>query len=329
MIARCVRLEANRYKLTVASSTLPEALCSISHELHERSEAYCIRHHPHDAEVEFVIDIATLPTLLAAFEERLRTFTLEETSHEHTCCVVCPSFWVANIIRRALWTSVPIIACSSVLIHTNTSAFEGAMLAHRCGQLALQGTSDKTRGVVNVKHRDVLGKDIIFDDDLLRVAPLDREASLVQLRKGQTFHAELRFRRGRPLEHAKFHCVAAPSYYADVHLPRAPSDAEMQTLTKNGFHCDAAFVCTRIDSRPARAEVLKQIIPHMHVTVGPRVKIGVESLGQMPAVECVKAATDSLLEQAADVMHALTECERSAVGTADFCGTQHRKTPAC
>ena len=322
MISRCIRLDAGKYSLKTASSTIPEALCRLSHELDDHSEAYCIRHHPHDQDLELVVDVSTLPILMTVFEERLQSFTLESGEDENTCNVICPSFWVANIIRRALWTSVQVVACSSILIQKNTSSFEDAMIAHRCGQLALQGTSHKTRGILNVENRDVLGKDIVFDDDSLNVAPSNMEAPIVKLRVGEKFQAELQFKRGRPLDHAKFHCVAAPSYHADITLQRQPSTEEIRILSDHGYVLDSALRCSRLDLYPTRAEAIKEILPTLPVRVGPRVQMDVESLGQMPAVECVKAAISALLEEASELVAKLRECEKNAACSAEFCATR-------
>lgn len=319
MISSCIRLGPGKYSLGIASSTVPEALCKLSHALQESSEAYCIRHHPHDENVELVMDVSTLPMLQIAFEERLRTYTLTPGDNDDVCHVDCPTFWVANIIRRTLWTSVQVVACSSVLIHKNTSAFEDAMIAHRCGQIALRGNSHETRSTLKVESRDAFGKDIVFGSGGLSVAPSSMEAPIVKLRAGEEFQAELYFKLGRPLDHAKFHCVAAPSYYADITLERKPSAEEHQILSEHGYAVDASLRCSRLDLRPARADAIQEIARALPVRVGPGVRMEVESLGQMSALECVKAAIFAVLKETSELASTLTECERSVVCGDEFC----------
>ena len=312
-LPNCQRLRFNTYTLKVASATVPEALCRISHELDANSDAYCIRHHPHDETVEFSIKVSDLPALTSELEARLRSVHITPGVDEQACSVSCPSFLTANIIRRALWTTVAVVACSSVRIHVNTSSFTDSMIAHRCGQLAIQGNNPQTCAHLDVTDRDVLAKDIIFASVDLAVAECDKNAIIVKLRAGQRYQADLYFQLGTPLFHAKFHCVASPSYHADVRLQREPSAEEMSVLSENGYEVDKTLLCHRQNSTPCRSETIRELAPTLGVQLGPSVNILVESLGQMPVLKCVSAAIDAVLQENLALNSLLTECEKTGV----------------
>lgn len=309
MVLKCNRVQHQKYNLELVSSTILEAMCKIAHDQDESSEAFCIRHHPHDLTVELCMDLNKLPSIIKEFGLRINSFSVTSGASDMVCHVDCPTFWVANIVRRTLWTSISVVACTSVCILTNTSKFADAMIAHRCGQLAIQGNVPKSDGVIDVKGRNVLGKDIIFDSDL-RVAPTDANAPIVYLAPDEEFAARLHFSEGIPLQHAKFHSVAAPSYHARVTLQREVSEQERDILSRNGCTIDANLVCHRRDNKPCRPEYIKELIPGLEVHIGPNVRLGVESLGQIPAVECVRRALDILRKDTREIVNCLIECER-------------------
>ena len=129
-------LRANTYILPLQSSTIPDAVCSLLHEMDKESSAYCIRHHPHDKDVELHVCAEALPAVAAEIVRLMDQCVAEPGASPLECIVQCPSFWTANILRRVLLTCIRVTACSSVNVSINTSGQDDWQIAHRFGQLA-------------------------------------------------------------------------------------------------------------------------------------------------------------------------------------------------
>ena len=57
----CTKIGTDTYKIALASTTVPDALCALDHdERGIRCHSYCIRHHPHDNAIEFRMPLPTL-----------------------------------------------------------------------------------------------------------------------------------------------------------------------------------------------------------------------------------------------------------------------------
>ncbi len=305
----CRLVAKDTYGVRTACCTILAALCEVAHDLDESSDAYCIRHHPHDEEVTFHIDQRALDACLAELRARLREFSIAPGESVLYCSVACPSFWHASMLRRALYSHIEVLACTSVRIIRNNSRFEDALIAHRCGQIALQSDAPEASGIVSVEGRDALGEDIRFAGGA-RVAPCDLKAPIVALEAAEAFEAELVCSRGTPLTHAKFHSVAAPSYWADVRLARPPSADEAALLAAE-YSLGPDWKCSRRDGRPCRAEVLEEAVPGMKTILGPGVTVGVESLGQYTAIGCALRAVEALEAEAAALAEAISACDRT------------------
>lgn len=310
----CSSLGPHTYSLRIASSTIPEALCKLSHDLNEYSYAYCIRHHPHDEHVEMFLEMESMQSIIAEFNRRLKAIVISRGEDEFSCSAHCDSFWSANVVRRALWQLVPTVACVQVRVLVNTSQIDDCMIAHRCGQLAIAGDACETKGEINVEGRAALGGDIKFSGPL-SVVPSDLSAPVVLLDRNEAFEAELLFKRGTPLEHAKFHCVASPEYYPDVSLEREPH-AEESALLHPDYVVDASLRVTRADGLPCRKETIDELVPTLPIRLGPRVRVGVESLGQRPAVECVLCALQCLADEAENLVAEIRKCDNASLHAA-------------
>ena len=161
----------------------------------------------------------------------------------------------------------------------------------------------------NLEARTVLGEDIVFTSDAC-VADRDLTAPIATLQPGEVLEADLFFTRGTPLEHAKFHSVATPSYEPDVRLGRQPTPEEVEEKLGE-YTVDKDLVCARRDGRPCRVEALREILPSLGAELGPRVRLGVEALGQFPATECVERALGAAAADSRALLDAIRECDRS------------------
>jgi DNA-directed RNA polymerase alpha subunit len=231
--------------------------------------------------------------------QRLAPCVTEPADHALRCLVRCPGFWEANLLRRGLLTTIHVLACQSVHVRSNTSKVEDWCVAHRLGQLAICGPAIEARAAINVRDRPVRGEDICFMADMASVADGDLNAPIVDLNAGEAFQADLFFTRGTPVEHAKFHSVASPSYEPVVHAERSLTDHERTLLAD--FEIDEELRCARKDGAPVRIEVLREAAPDVPFAFGKEVTLGVESLGQVSAAETIQLAKAGLVQDAEEL----------------------------
>ena len=211
------------------------------------------------------------------------------------CKVLCSSLWLGNALRRGLLTAVPVLACTGVQILQNDSGYSDEQLAHRCGQLALQSDQTTASGVIEVTGRSVLGSDIRLQG--ARVAPHDETCVIAPLNHEQKLHAKLQCTRGRPLRHAKFQSVVAPGFWPEVRFTKSPNKMARALLKAAGYTVNSSNVVNSTRPGPVRREAVAEAggrdLPDF--CDFDRVVINVESLGQVPAIECVRIAIEGLL----------------------------------
>lgn len=303
--------DQDTYKIRCASATVLEALCAIEHQRVPTSDVYCVRDHPHDAHVLFRFGRDALAQSVACLVERLQKVKMLKGDTATTCSMECPSFLEARVLRRALLTLVDVMACSTVDIIKNTSDHEDFIVAHRCGQLAIVGEGIESTASLHVCGRDALGQDLVFQTDAA-VATENLEAPIVEMRAKQEMQAELYFTRGTPVEHAKYHCVASPSYSPEVILAKAPTRNQRRILHE--YAISKKNVCTRNDGKQCRIEVVRELFhegaPDM--TLGGKITVGVESLGQMPASVCVQRAMAAVVRESEAILEAIKECGKAS-----------------
>ena len=94
---------------------------------------------------------------------------------------------------------------------------------------------------------------------------------------------------------------------------RPPTPSEVEALA--GYAIDSELLCTRKDGRPCRIEALRELAPSLPVSLGDHVWLGVESLGQLPAADCVRLAKEALVRDALELMEMLehTGCAQETV----------------
>lgn len=285
------------------SLTIPEALCALVQQ--DGRDAVCLRRHPHDVAVELQIDRADLQWAVSSFRDRLANDISLEIMSTGQAIAHCNSYWAANLLRRSLQSTVDVLACTGVRIIANTSGIEDWVLAHRFGQVAMQGDSVEARGRIDVQGRTALAADIEFEGEPdARVAAQDDTAQLVQLASQQRFSAELFFSRGTGAQHAKFQCCAAPSYVPEVRLQREATPEELAALTQHGYVLSGTLL-QRQDG-PCRIEAARELVPELPLEFGAVTMVGVEAIGQISAEDCVHRSLRAALAEAEDILQFCT-----------------------
>ena len=313
--------EPDTYRVQCEDATVLEALCALAHRHDKLSGAHCVRDHPHDAHVRFSITRDELDAAVPRFDALIQNFTFESTNATE-CDVECASFLEANVLRRSLLTMVDVLACTEVCVTKNTSNHEDWLVVHRCGQIAIVGERSTCAATVHVVGRTALGRDLRFTTDV-RVADGDLDAPLLEMHAGQEFIGALKFQRGTPVSHARFHSSVSPSYRPDVRFSRAPTSEQRRRLWE--YDIPESNVCTRRDGRPCRAEVLRELDSGLpEIIFGPRVTVGVESFGQMPAAECARRALKAARAESHAILNSIRECGTVARAAASGAGGAHR-----
>jgi hypothetical protein len=217
--------------------------------------------------------------------------------------VRCGSRGLANVLRRALMTRIPTLAIDTVGIRINESGTIDEVLAHRFGQLALDGAAEVATFSVDVVGRPVLARDVAFDDSSVRVCARDCEVSVVPLGLNQRFAATGRCVRGIGLRHAKFSAVCAVPVWEYPHL-KAP------IVPPRGVFVDhtglVLLATTRAPLRYARAV---EIFGDDALWNGGFCTLVIDSLGDRNAAECVDLAVAAVEAEVADYIKALKQEE--------------------
>jgi hypothetical protein len=287
-------------------STVLVALVDAAHAANPASNAYCIRHHPHDVMVEIYIPAEELHAAMTAVVGLADTYTVTALDADR-CRVLCDSFRShANPLRRTLMGRLPALVCDEVSINVNTSdtineqaAFMIGQVKFCCGDLG-KGCSAS----IDVQGRPVLAADIRFLGGT-SVAAKDADVVLVFLKPAQCFQASLHCVWGQPFQHSKFHSVAAVSYFPEVKLAKLPSSAIEKALAP--YSISAELIVTRRDGGPVRLEVLAEIAPEVLAFFTGRVELEVESLGGADALASVAAAISFLRAEAVRVASVIEE----------------------
>ena len=311
-VGPCVADEEGVYRVVIRDDSLLRALVGELFRANPTAAtAHCTRHHPDDAHVHFCMSVRDRSHTVASVTAGLSALQMTPTPQGGE--VTCPNYVLANLLRRGLQTAVSVLVCDAVQVLQNDTVHTDEQFAHRCGQLALQQTEPSTevRGQVCVSDRDVLGADVVLEG--AAVAACDRPVVLLPMRQGQTLRAVLTCRRGRPLGHAKFQCVASPSYWPKVYLSSAPSQAVRARLKAAGYSVNRLAV-THDRQRWVRREALVEVGGPDLPTLQPmeKVVVGVEPLGQLPAQECFDRAVAGLLADLREICEKLTACDTEA-----------------
>ncbi|OQX22389.1 MAG: hypothetical protein BWK75_00875 [Candidatus Altiarchaeales archaeon A3] len=127
---------------------------------------------------------------------------------------------MANAIRRAIITNVPIAAIEKVTIDKNSSALADEILAHRLGLIPLKTDLNfvDTTLLLEVECNNSNELKTVYTSDLKSsnpdIVPVYDNIPIVKLSKGQEIKLECTLQLGKGREHAKWQGGLA-SYEAD------------------------------------------------------------------------------------------------------------------
>jgi hypothetical protein len=297
-----------RILLTNSDTTWAAELVSRIFVINPLSDAYWKREHPLEPDVEMVT-----PNELHAEQAAFSLLhDLNELRVSPDGGVDCLNFSVgfANLIRRALMTRISVLAVDSVIIDINGSGVLDEILAHRIGQLAIEGEDESAIGTLQVDGRAARGSDLLFDVDGVRVAACDAEVILAPLHQDCSLLLRSHLRRGRALEHAKFASVRAVPIWRRYVLETEPSLDIRNCLFADGFVIGNDLDLRRIDGNTMRIERVQEVLDKngfdsLKIKIGDAFCLPIEPLGQMTAEKCLSAAVFSVSEEIKSYMKLL------------------------
>lgn len=302
------------------------------HDIHPGVDACVLREHPLERDVVLRCRVpgeasATSAELVRRsaerVSERLRKleadFIVDEGRQRGLCRVSGSNFWsYANLLRRSLLTRIPAVACDQVLIKKHDATrFPDELLAHRFGQIALTVAAGRClpgqtlpSAKISVTGRPVLSSDLELPSEL-SLAQGNGGITILPLREGESFSAEVFFAWGTGGVHSKFACVASPSFEPELRLSNAgvPSD-DVVKLTDRGFVVGAGGHISHPNHVPRRERILEILrdVTDTSVLAEPTwVDVGWESLGQYDAAECLRLALQTVRVELSEVLGELVD----------------------
>lgn len=146
-----------------------------------------------------------------------------EISHEKAVVVIedsNPS--LANALRRAVTSEVPIFAVDEVIFFENTTPFFDEYIAHRLAMIPLKTDLnivrvDPERTVVLELNKEAKEPiEVIYSGDLESsdplIVPANEKIPIIKMRKGQRIRLQAIARLGRGKDHSKWQPAAAIGY---------------------------------------------------------------------------------------------------------------------
>ena len=307
-----VRAEAPHiWRVSDMDTTWLHCLMLEMHGLAAGLDACVLREHPLKRDVLVKLDATAcsltgeslLTQATAQVAGRLRGLLAGATTSAGCCRVDGSHFWAyANLLRRALLTRVPVLACTELRItHCDVTRVPDEMLAHRFGQVALVADTlcaATGPGSVRVEGRPLLAGDLRLPPGV-RLAGGNAGVTLVPLECGQVFAAELCLNWGTGQKHAKFAAVASPGYQPEVRLPLDEPAFSLArvALEREGFAVDVLGEVTHAQV-PVRRERVCELLENTPGAAGLMqptwVDVTWESLGQHSEAACLRLALEAV-----------------------------------
>ena len=278
--------------------------CLVKELFEAGHDAAALREHPLDAHVLLTAAAAAVPAAAAKVLLRLEAVArLDHVRCDGRRGVVRvhgePPWDYGNLVRRALLSRVPVLACTSVAVARNDSTAPSEAVAHRLGQVALRasarGLATPLRGALVVEGRSARGSDLQLPEGVALVEDFE----LVPLQLGQRFEAELVFEFG--VGHAKHDAVASPEYVPELRLE---GDAGREALRTAGYDVDEGGHVSHPKLR-VRPERLRELAPSARLGAPRYVDVVFETLGQWSAAECLELALEAVRAELRDLVAAV------------------------
>lgn len=213
---------------------------------------------------------------------------------------------LANALRRAVVSEVPIFAIDDVYVYENNTSIWDEYIAHRLGLVPLRAEWGTYDGNSEVKfYLEKGGPGVVYSGDLQPESPgvevVDPEIPLVMLREDQLLRLEAVARVGNAKEHAKWQAGIAsfrPVVRVDVKdegkFQELLPDVDLEDLRKQNESpqgVDSALynlVDEMVEGHPDVAEIKKK---------GDVFLFYVESYGNMPVDVLFRAVVSELLRR--------------------------------
>ena len=244
---------------------------------------------------------------------------------------------LANAVRRAMISEVPVLAIDDVFVFENTSVLRDEMLAHRLGLIPLKTPPGKYRLREECDCGSELGCEkcrvtltltaeaedevkTVYSGDLVSedpdVEPVSPNIPIVKLAPGQKVRIMAYARLGRGREHAKWQPVSMCVY---KNLPVIEVLEECDGCGKCVEKCPRKILKVREGKLTVVDEldcILCKFCEDACPKVPPAIKVGyeknsflftVESVGNLPPEELVAEAVDVMLSQVDDFDKAFRE----------------------
>jgi hypothetical protein len=280
-------------------------------QLDPEANAYWKREHPLERDVELKTpDIKTAAQ--AAVHLLYDLQCLKVAPDGAVDCRVGSTVSFANLVRRALMTRIRVLAVEQVTVLRNSSGVLDEILAHRIGQLAIQGQAASsgetgttgTTGKLTVSGRQVRGGDLIFES--VKVAECDAQVILAPLHHDAQLQLSCTLRSGTALEHAKFSAVrAVPISQRHVLSAGLPSTEKLESLMAAGFVVGTNFEIRRPDCLPVRIERVQEVAGPLEIKQGDTFHLLIEPLGQLSAEQCLQKAVEAVSAEINDYLRLL------------------------
>lgn len=296
-----------------------DLLVHFAHVARPESSCACLRHHPHDDEIEFHVETDELTAAWREALARLDACEIVTAGMAYlapgSVGIKCAPLALANAVRRSLLTRLETLAFVEVDIAVNSSAYEDEVVAVRFGGLRISAPpgTRRCRATVCAMGRDLLGEDVTFDEEGVRVVDAFAKTPVVELNKGESFVAQLVCSIGTPLAgHAKFDSVAAPTYVPEVRLARNPTRAERAALAPLFVVDKQRAVRARDPVMPVRVEALRERAPDLPLVAATSATVGAESLGARAASAHAHDAMRALRVEMALIVRMITAFDTDA-----------------
>ena len=275
------------------------------HAADAASDAAVLHEHPLDQHLVLRARPDAVPAAATAVAARLATLEATCDGRRGTARVRGTPPWdYANLLRRALLTRVPVLACTSAAVSRNDSSASSEVVAHRLGQVALRAAVGQGvgRGRLAAESRPARCSHIRLPEGV----ELVEDFELAPLRSGEGLQVELGFAWGVGGEHAKFDAVASPEYEPELRV-----EAGAEALRQAGYDVDAEG-CVSHPATRVRAERLRELVPELALASPSYVDVTWESLGQWTGAECLELALGRVRAEIEAFVAALRELSASS-----------------
>ncbi len=242
---------------------------------------------------------------------KIRILRLTEGKAEFLLEETTPA--MANALRRAILSEVPVMAVHEVIFFTNTTDYPDEYIAHRLAMIPirtdLKNYSMDEGSVVTLRlDKEAQEEGVVYSGDLESsdplIIPLNSRIPIVTMKRGQKLKFEAIVKLGKGKWHAKWQPVSGLRYsYTPIYevlpeaLPESCKDCESLEKNKNGiliirdpYSCPkcAAELERMLNSGDSRVQIKWD---------ATRIFMGFESNGQIPPFRIILTAADELIKK--------------------------------